>query len=140
MSSTPWRSCGTPAHGTEPLKATPGPNPPYAIQPDCPRIFLRRRPDVAEAEANLAAPALRSALQSRSFYPTVTPDRRCRIREALMSGMSWIGSAASGRSARASRFRFSRGGRIYAPIFSRSGRAYNELLANYRGFGSDCIP
>jgi NodT family efflux transporter outer membrane factor (OMF) lipoprotein len=101
-----------------------------AVRPGLPSELLRRRPDVAEAEANLAAAHANVDAARAAFFPSIS-----------LTGSGGFASAAIGTLVQGSNFGWSAGASILQTIFDggnlmgqyRLSKAQQlELIATYR--------
>ena len=96
-----------------------------------PADLLRRRPDVAVAEHNLASASAKIGIAEAEFYPTVRLTGAAGFQSLdLQHALDWeqrvwsIGPSVS--------FPIFEGGRLEANLAQAKAR-FDELLANYRG-------
>ena len=96
-----------------------------------PADLLERRPDVSEAERQLASANARIGVAKAAFFPVFSSYRLGRICQRATLIRSLSGTAALGPSGRASRCLFSPAAAI-ALTYKRSQAAFQEALARYR--------
>lgn len=101
-----------------------------SVRPGLPSELLRRRPDVAEAEANLAAAHANVDAARAAFFPSIS-----------LTGSGGFASAAIGSLIKGSNFAWSAGASVLQTIFDggnlmgqyRLSKGQQlELIANYR--------
>lgn len=104
---------------------------PPTIPPGLPSELLRRRPDVAEAEANLVAANAQVGVAKANFYPTFRLTGAAGFESLdLQHALDWESRVWSiGPSVSIPIFE---GGRLTAALEQAKAR-YEEVLANYRG-------